>query len=335
MLLVTFHGGKPSKDVKNPVTNIYAYNDSGGDPINTNVLQGADSYLKHAELRGMTFAYGHLYVANGRKDSNTVLRFKGSGTKYEFKEVFASREGSSGINSIFHPYALVFDGSKYCYVSSQDTDVVTRLEVSDSSGKSAIAAPIPSGLPSTGTFFTGTFVACSLAQLPGLNPTTAIAIPQGLAVGFAPDPDGDVGSRKVQHSVRDLVYDGSQLYVCDEEANLVKVYDTNGNLLQSSNSVPSPAHLLNQNSMLYVSGGDMVMSCSKTTKSLQFIAVPGVDGSGASGMAFNQKGDKFFVANRKKNEVHSYDVSGGTFSKKTKIIENMPDNPEFLVYVKG
>jgi hypothetical protein len=120
MLFITFHGGKPSKDIKNPVTNIYAYNDGGGNPVETKVLHGADSYLKDAELRGLAFAYGHLYVANGRKDSNAILRFKGSGTKYEFKEVFASREGNSGINSIFHPYALLFDGSKYCYVSSQE-----------------------------------------------------------------------------------------------------------------------------------------------------------------------------------------------------------------------
>lgn len=82
MLLVTFHGGKPSKTVKNPVHNVFAYKDSGGDPVETKVLKGADTYLKDAELRGMAFAYGHFYIANGRKDSNTVVRFKGSGTKY-------------------------------------------------------------------------------------------------------------------------------------------------------------------------------------------------------------------------------------------------------------
>lgn len=334
MLFITFHGGKPTKNITNPVTNIYAYKDSGGSPIEVKVLHGADSDLKDAELRGLAFAYGHLYVANGRKDSNTILRFKGSGTKYDLKDVFASREGSSGINSIFHPYALVFDGSQYCYVSSQDTDVVTRLQVSDSSGKSATAAPIPSGLPAQGTFFAGTFVACSLAQLPGLSPTTAVPTPQGLAVGFAANPDGDVGSNKVQHSSRDLVLSQNQLFVCDEEASLVKVYDMNGKLLRVSNTVPSPAHLLAAGSLLYVSGGDAVMSADMTASTLQFTAVSGVDGKGASGMAFNQKGDKFFVADRKKNEVHSYDISNGKFSNKTKIIANMPDNPEFIYYVK-
>ena len=50
MLLVTFHGGK------NLVNNVYAYNDSGGDPLETAVLKGADNCLKDAELRGLVFA---------------------------------------------------------------------------------------------------------------------------------------------------------------------------------------------------------------------------------------------------------------------------------------
>lgn len=331
MLLVTFHGGKPSKDIPDPVHNIYAYKDSGGDPVETNVLQGAGSDLKDAELRGLAWACGHLYVANGSKHANTILRFKGSGTKYDFTNVFASREGSSsqsGIDSIFHPYALVFSNAQYCYVVSQDTDVVSRLAVSDSTGKTGSAAPIPSGLPSGGTFFEGTFVACSQKQLPGLTATTPVATPQGLAV--------DIENGKVQHSVRDVLLAGALLYVCDEAAGVVKAYDVNGNCNQVSNSVPSPAHLLLNNNQLYVSGGDTVMSAVLSSSSIKFAPVAGVDGKDASGMAFNAKGDKFFVADRKKNEVHSYDVSStGTFSNKKKIIDNMPDNPEFIYYVAG
>jgi hypothetical protein len=45
MLLVTFHGGK------NLVNNVYAYNDSGGDPLEKAVLKGADNYLKDGEAR--------------------------------------------------------------------------------------------------------------------------------------------------------------------------------------------------------------------------------------------------------------------------------------------
>ena len=323
MLLVTFHGGKPSTDVPDPVTNVYAYADGGGAPVSTDVLRGAHAELKDAELRGMTVAYGSLYVANGRKDANQILRFTGSGKHYEFAGSLASR---ASIDSIFHPFAMAFDGSTYAYVSSQDTDVVTRLVVGGQ-GASASAAPIPAGLPATGTFFAGTFVACALGQLPGLTATTPVATPQGLAVGF--DETGD----KVQHSVRDVVLSGSSLYVCDEAAGLVKVYDLDGNLTSCSNPVLSPAHFLVQGGQLYLSGGDQVLVSAAGSGSPSFAAVPGVDGKGAAGMAFDARGGHFFVADRKKNEIHRYHVSGGTFGKKTTIVSGMPDNPEFLLYV--
>jgi hypothetical protein len=322
MLLVTFHGGK------NLVNNVYAYNDSGGDPLEKAVLKGADNCLKDGELRGLVFAFGHLYVANGRKDSNTILRFKGAGTRYEFNGVFASREGVSAINSLLHPYAVIFDGSTYCYVSNQDTNVVARLKLSDSSGKTVTPAPIPPALPLGGKFFQATFVACSLGQLPGLPPTTPVATSQGLAAC--------VINGKVQHSVRDLALVEGVLYVCDEAADSVKAYDSDGSLkLKSNNTAKNPAHLLVHVGRLFVSGGDAVMASPLGKSSLEFAAVDGVDEKEPSGMAFNLKGDKFFVADRKKREVHSYDVSStGTFSNKKKIIANMPDDPEFLVYTK-
>jgi hypothetical protein len=323
MLLVTFHGGQ------NLVNNVYAYNDSGGDPLEKKVLKGADYCLKDAELRCLVFAFGHLYVANGRKDSNTILRFKGAGTRYEFNGVFASREGVGAINSLLHPYAVVFDGSTYCYISNQDTNVVARLQLSDGSGKTVTPAPIPPALPLGGKFFQGTFVACSLGQLPGLPPTTPVATSQGLAVRVI---DG-----KIQHSVRDLALVNDVLYVCDEAANSVKVYHSDGRLkLKSKNTAKGPAHLLAHAGRLFASGDDAIMAAPLGESSLEFAAVDGVDEKGPSGMAFNLKGDKFFVADRKKREVHRYDVSSaGTFSNKKKIIANMPDDPEFLIYAQG
>ena len=81
--------------------------------------------------------------------------------------------------------------------------------------------------------------------------------------------------------------------------------------------------------------GAAVMASPLGKSSLEFAAVDGVDEKEPSGMAFNLKGDKFFVADRKKREVHSYDVSStGTFRNRKKIIANMPDDPEFLVYTK-
>jgi hypothetical protein len=68
MLLITFHGGK------NLVNNVYAYHDSGGDPLEKAVLKGADNCLKDGELRGLVFAFGHLYVDGGIRMPSCVLK---------------------------------------------------------------------------------------------------------------------------------------------------------------------------------------------------------------------------------------------------------------------
>jgi hypothetical protein len=342
MLFITFHGGTcpatnqapgdpdTSGNSATPVNNIHAYSDKGK-ALETNVLRGADDYLKDAELRGMAFHDGDLYVINGHKDANQILRFKGSGTKYEFKNVFASRapgDGYKGINSIFHPFALTFQGKKHCYVSNQDTNIVTRMKYGQHKGKAACAAAIPSGLPEKGKFFDGTFVACSLRQLPGLTPVTAVPLPRGLDV-FIDPPSG-----RVHFSARDVLATEKFLYVCDEQAGMVKVYDTDGALRHFSNAVPRPAHLYAYKRMLYLSGGDQFMAATLDEFPLYFAPVNGVEGKDVSGMAFDRKGEKLFIANRKDDNVcrHAVKRDGG-FGKKTAIVGNMPDHPEFVLYV--
>jgi len=341
MLFITFHGGKPPKlnaqskggndpeASSTPVNNIYAYSDKGGPPIETKVLHGADEYLKHGELRDIAFHEKHLYVLNGRKDANLLLRFKGSGTKYKFQNVVASREGKKGVSSILHPFALTFQGKKFCYISNQDTNVVTRLRMDGRKCKTGEAAIVPPSLSKGGIYSDGTFVASSAGQLPGLPRTTPEPLPQGLGVFIDPV----VG--KVHFSVRDILAVGKLLYVCDEPAGMVKVYDSHGRLRHFSNPVPRPAHLLLHNDNLYVSGGDQVMTAHIKKHPLYFAPVDGVDGQDASGMAFNRKGDRFFVANRKANNVYCYNVHvDGSFGNKREIIQETPDHPEFLLYVK-
>jgi hypothetical protein len=343
MLFVTFHGGKQPKSATRttsapnedssltPINNVYAYGDEGGSPLETKVLRGADEHLKDGELRGMVFYDKHLYVLNGRKNANQILRFKGSGTKYEFKNVFASREGSSrheGINSLYHPFAFALSGKKYCFVSNQDTNVVTRLKLDHHQAKTASAASVASSLKGKGTYFDGTFVACSQGQLPGLTPTTPEPLPQGLGVFIDPKLE------KVHFSVRDILISGRLLYVCDEPAGVIKVYDTDGNLVHFSNPVPRPAHLLVQKKNLYVSGGDQVLLTKLDKFPLYFTPANGVIGKDASGMAFNAAGSHFFVADRKMSSVYRYDVNrDGAFGNRTAVIKNMPDHPEFLLYI--
>ena len=72
--------------------------------------------------------------------------------------------------------------------------------------------------------------------------------------------------------------------------------------LKSNNTAKNPAHLLVHGGRLFVSGADAVMASPLGKSSLEFAAVDGVDEKEPSGMAFNLKGDKFFVADRKKKK---------------------------------
>jgi hypothetical protein len=246
--------------------------------------------------------------------------------------VFASRDGDGlhkGINSLYHPFALAFDEEQYCYISNQDTNVITRLEFDDEKARTASAAPVPPGLSDQKTLFEGTFVGCSSAQLPGLMPTTPVPPPQGLDVFI----DSKLG--KVHFSVRGIAVADGLLYVCDEPAGLIKVYDTDGRLKHSSNQVLRPVHLLTHESQLFMSGGDEVMVAQLGKSPMCFTAAEGVEGKNVSGMSFARHGGLFFVANRNADCVCRYDVRhDGKFVNKKRLIENMSDHPEFLLHVK-
>ena len=88
-------------------------------------------------------------------------------------------------------------------------------------------------------------------------------------------------------------------------------------------------------SQLFMSGGDEVMVAQLGKSPICITAAEGVDGKNASGMSFARHGNLFFVANRNVDCVCRYDVRhDGKFVNKERLIENMPDHPEFLLHVK-
>lgn len=139
MLFVTLHGGKPEKDPHK--NNIHAY-DKDGNRITSSVLDKSED-VNLNELRGLYLAGKYLYVANANKTQNSLLCYEGSGTHYRFLSRFASNHTCNGI---LHPFDFTFDGLGYCYLSSQDTNVVTRLMVSDD-GRVGRPAPVAAALP--------------------------------------------------------------------------------------------------------------------------------------------------------------------------------------------
>lgn len=312
MLLVTLHGGNPENNPHK--NNVHAY-DKDGKLLSPAILAVADGLLLN-ELRGIRAAGKYLYVVNANKMQNSVLCYEGTGTNYKFVGWLASRQTC---NAILHPFDLDFDGVGYCYLSSQDTNVVTRFLISDE-GRTARPAPVAAALPAQGKFLAGTFVASSKGNLCD-SPTTAVGSPAGLEYSAA---------KAKKHSVRGLAWANGRLYVADQVAQTIKVYDITGKFLGQSNQLETPVHIVVYQGNIYVSGGDQVMTGRLPDKPGDFILNPlkGIKVKNASGMAFSNSGN-LYVASRTENIILKFDRE----CKPLRFRCELPDNPEFLLHV--
>jgi hypothetical protein len=312
MIFVTLHGGKPGKAPHE--NNVHAY-DKAGKKITPCVLDDIEGVILD-ELRGIHRSGKYLYVINAHDTQNSVFSFRGSDTSYQFAGKFVSSETCKGV---LHPFDLTFDGAGYCYVSSQDTNVVTRLKVSKD-GKTGRAAPIAPALRGRGHFLPGTFVASSAGHL-SKPATTAVRAPAGLQY---------FGRGKKKHSVRGVLWTNNALYVADEPAGRVKVYDGNGKFLGQSSQVESPVHLIAHKGSLYVSGANHVFTAklAKPAGDFTLSAISRLKIKNGCGMAFTGSG-RFYIASRTENRVLKFDSKFRPMRFKC----SLPDNPEFLLHV--
>lgn len=127
-LLVSFHGGQG----KDKINNVVAF-DAGGETYDL-LSTATPSAVVHPlrELRKFLFdpAGSRLYVANGSKDLNQVLRFSPpveSGKQWRYEGVFATK-------NLVHPFDVVFGFGGDLFVSSQDKAWVTRYPVPGGGG---------------------------------------------------------------------------------------------------------------------------------------------------------------------------------------------------------
>src|SRR5215471_7033468 len=170
MFYFTFHGGSD----KNSLNNIHVYNDDGTPASPSKLLPQGDPQL--AELRSFAFVNG-LMVVNAFKKYSQLLQYTQSGSSWQFSQTWANPK----INSVDHPFDFVFDGHNNCYLSSQDTGVVTILSAPATVGNVPNALT-QNGVPST-SYLQGTFVAASSDTLPNItNASVAVAQPLGLGV---------------------------------------------------------------------------------------------------------------------------------------------------------
>jgi hypothetical protein len=357
MFFVSFHGGSATKQVKNPINNVFAYDDNGNQ-VAASILDAGSTQLD--ELRGLYLVpgtgtgTGTLYVVNGSKHTSNVLCFCGSGTSYGSPSVFASAQTTPAID---HPFAAAFDGNSRWYISNQDTNVVAALTAATGSSP-ASASPVGGYLDALypkGAFLAGTLIASAIDDLPNVQVTTKVPKELGgldalLDSGQSDDAASaskSASKSKVQHSVRDVQYvelpfNGETLallFVVDEAAALVRIYNpSSGQPLRCSNPLPaSPTHLLIDRGTVYVGVGNQVLSSplpnpyDPTAPVWVLTPIPSLSNlpGDVSDMAFDSAGS-FHVAIRTKNQVIKYDAS---FENPVPWASAMTDSPEFLLYV--
>jgi hypothetical protein len=277
--------------------------------------------------RGFALVGDDLYIASAwRKDSHIAVYHR-HGHTFRFKEVLATTEQ---VAAMVHPFDVELGDDGRIYVSSQDTNTVVAL-VSETRKPAPVAAHLLEHYPN-GKFLPGTLVASSQGSLPEYGDRASLDVPPPLGLRVVLDDHG-----KPRHSVRGIVVHRKHLYVADEAGDAVKVFDVqSGELLAhiTGRTLKAPVHLILHGETLYIgaSGTGSILALDLSTPpSGELKARVVIDGKleAPSGFAVGPDGD-LYVAERKKQRVRRFSSDG---KKEGTFIHNLPDMPEFLVYV--
>ncbi len=188
-----------------------------------------------------------------------------------------------------------------------------------------------------GKFLPGTLVASSHGRLPEYGDLTPLDVPSPLGLKVVLDKHG-----KPRHSVRGIVVHKEHLYVADEAGDAVKIFNVQSGELMAhvaGHELEAPVHLILHGETLYIGASgtgsilalDPHLHASKRQtqgarrdrrKARRPLRAP-------SGFAVGPDGD-LYVAERKKQRVRRFSSKG---EKKGTFIDDLPDMPEFLVYV--
>jgi hypothetical protein len=278
--------------------------------------------------RGFALVGDDLYIANAwRKDSH-IARYHRHGDTFRFAEVLAN---TKQVAAMVHPFDVELGDDGRIYVSCQDTNTVVSL-VPETREPAPVAAHLLKQYPD-GKFLPGTLVASSQGSLPEYGDHTPLDVPAPLGLKVVLDKDG-----MPRHSVRGIVVHRKYLYVADEAADAVKVFHVQSGELMAriaGSGLKAPVHLLLHRETLYIgasgSGSILALDLKSTTPKGELEARVVIDGKldAPSGFAVGPD-DDLYVAERKKQRVRRFSSDG---KKEGTFIHNLPDMPEFLVYV--
>jgi hypothetical protein len=278
--------------------------------------------------RGFALVGDDLYIANAwRKDSH-IARYRRHGDTFHFEEVLAK---TKQVAAMVHPFDVELGDDGRIYVSCQDTNTVVSL-VPETRKPASVAAHLRKHYPD-GKFLPGTLVASSQGSLPEYGKRTSLDVPAPLGLKVVLDKDG-----KPRHSVRGIVVHRKHLYVADEAGDAVKVFNVQSGELMAhitGRALEAPVHLVLHGETLYIgasgSGSILALDLTSTPPKGELKARVVIDGKldSPSGFAVGPDSD-FYVAERKKRRVQRFSSEG---KKKGTFIDDLPDMPEFLVYV--
>jgi hypothetical protein len=279
--------------------------------------------------RGFALVGDDLYIASAwRKDSH-IACYRRHGDTFRFKEVLVKTEQ---VAAMVHPFDVELGDDGRIYISCQDTNTVVSL-VPETRKPAPVAAHLLKQYPN-GKFLPGTLVASSQGNLPEYGDLAPLDVPAPLGLRVVLDKRG-----MPRHSVRGIVMHRKHLYVADEAGDSVKVFNVQSGELMARITGPelkAPVHLILHGETLYIgaSGTGSILASDLTSKapSGEVKARIVIDGKldSPSGFAIGPDGD-FYVAERKKQRVRRFSPEG---KKKGTFIDDLPDMPEFLVYVR-
>jgi DNA-binding beta-propeller fold protein YncE len=278
--------------------------------------------------RGFALVGDDLYIANAwRKDSHLALYHR-HGDSFRFKEVLAK---TGQVAAMVHPFDVELGDDGRIYVSCQDTNTVVAL-LPETRKPAPFAAHLRKRYPN-GKFLPGTFVASSQGSLPEYGDRPPLDVPSPLGLKVVLDNRG-----RPRHSVRGIVVYRKHLYVADEAGDAVKVFNVKSGELMAhvkGRTLKAPVHLILHGETLYIgasgTGSILALDLTSAPPSGKLKARVVIDEKldAPSGFAVGPDGH-LYVAERKKKRVRRFSSKG---EKKGTFIDDLPDMPEFLVYV--
>jgi len=269
-----------------------------------------------------------LYIANAwRKDSH-IARYRRHGDTFHFADVVVT---AKQVSAMVHPFDVELGDDGRLYVSCQDTNTV--LAILPKTRKPApVALHLRKRFPN-GNFLPGTLVASCQGRLPEVGDRAPLDVPSPQGLELVLDEHG-----RPHHSVRGIIVHRRFLYVADEAGDALKIFEVkSGHLVAriKGKKLKKPVHLILHGETLYIgaagTGSILAYDIPKVTPRGKLKASVVIDGKlkAPSGFAIGPDGD-IYVAERFDQRVRRFSIDG---KKKGTFIDELPDIPEFLMYV--